>query len=261
MEQAEHRCGRCGRTLDDTLSTLALRGAAVPKLRAAPRAAAVSAAPAPIKPGPQSRLFQDDGAPKVIPFPARRRPDAKPRVRHPRPAPEGQGNLDFRPVQKAKQKTLSTTVDAVIHCDDEVAARVHRLIAAAFDAAIVVIGFGLFLLLFHLAGGLFTPNRTTLLAFAGALAVIAGGYGALPVIAGTETLGRRVAGIRLVTFRGFPPYRKQRLLRFLGAWLSNCIVVGLAWSLWDEESLTWQDHISGTFPTALAYRTRVFHQS
>jgi hypothetical protein len=35
----------------------------------------------------------------------------------------------------------------------------------------------------------------------------------------------------------------------LGSCLSVCSVVGLLWSLVDEESLAWQDHISGTFPT------------
>lgn len=258
MDEAEHRCGRCGRTLDDTLLPGdVVHGAAVPKLRTAPRRTAPPAPPAPIRPGAQSRLFQDDGTPKVIPFPRRPR-DGKPRERYSRPAPEGQGNLDFIP-QKAKSKTLATTVDAVIRCDIDTAARPHRAIAAAIDCSLVFIGCAFFLLAVLLAGGPLTPNRPTVLAFAGAFALIAAGYGVLPVIAGSETVGRRLAGLRLVTFRGLPPSKKERFYRFLGGWLSNSIVVGLAWSLWDEESLTWQDHMSGTFYTALASTRRVFH--
>jgi uncharacterized RDD family membrane protein YckC len=148
----------------------------------------------------------------------------------------------------------------VIHCDDPVAARLHRAIAAAFDWSMVVIGYGLFLLVFHLAGGAFALNRTNLLILAGALGLVAFAYGALCVIAGSETAGMRWTGLRLVTFGGFPPGPKQRLLRFAGSCLSVCTVVGLVWSLWDEESLTWQDHISGTFPTAPASGSRVFHR-
>jgi uncharacterized RDD family membrane protein YckC len=148
----------------------------------------------------------------------------------------------------------------VIHCDDPVAARLHRAIAAAFDASIVVIGYGLFLLVFRLAGGAFALNRTNLLALAGALALIAFAYGVLWAIAGGETAGMRWSGLRLITFSGFPPERNQRLLRLAGSCLSVCTAVGLLWSLWDEESLTWQDHISGTFPTAPASGTRVFHR-
>jgi len=55
--------------------------------------------------------------------------------------------------------------------------------------------------------------------------------------------------LRLTTFDGFTPEPRHRLLRMLGSCLSVCSVVGLLWSLVDEEGLAWQDHISGTFPT------------
>jgi hypothetical protein len=32
------------------------------------------------------------------------------------------------------------------------------------------------------------------------------------------------------------------------------------WSIWDEESLGWQDHISRTFPTPLEVETLTFHR-
>jgi hypothetical protein len=40
----------------------------------------------------------------------------------------------------------------------------------------------------------------------------------------------------------------------LGSCLSVCTAVGLLWLLVDEESLAWQDHISGTFPTLAVER-------
>jgi uncharacterized RDD family membrane protein YckC len=275
MGEAEHRCRRCGRTPDDALMPgAAVRGALATQLRPAPAETAiptVGRTPG-LRPAIQARLFQDETGSNLIQFPAqaetRRRREAespakagsKPRVRRLRPAPENQGNLDFRPAPKARQRTLPTTVDAVIHCDDPVAARVHRAIAAAFDWSMVVIGYGLFLLVFRLAGGALALNRTNLLVLGGTLALIAFAYGVLWAVAGSETAGMRWTGLRLITFGGFPPEPKQRLLRFAGSCLSVCTVVGLVWSLWDEESLTWQDHISGTFPTAPASGTRVFHR-
>jgi hypothetical protein len=37
-------------------------------------------------------------------------------------------------------------------------------------------------------------------------------------------------------------------------------MLGLLWSLADEESLAWQDHISRTFPTPTAADTLVFRR-
>jgi uncharacterized RDD family membrane protein YckC len=129
----------------------------------------------------------------------------------------------------------------------------HRSVAAAVDWAVVLMAYGLFLGVFfgvfHLLGGQFSFNRTTQMFLAGDLALIAAAYGFLWALAATETAGMRWAGLRLFTFDGFPPDLKQRLARFFGSCLSKCTVIGIFWPLGDEESLSWQDHISRTFPT------------
>jgi uncharacterized RDD family membrane protein YckC len=68
----------------------------------------------------------------------------------------------------------------------------------------------------------------------------------------------RWAQLRLSTFDGFPPDRWQRMVRFVASCLSRCTLLGLLWSLADEESLAWHDHISRTFPTPRDSRTLVF---
>jgi uncharacterized RDD family membrane protein YckC len=103
-------------------------------------------------------------------------------------------------------------------------------------------------------------NKTTVLVFAGTLPLLAFTYGLLWTLAGTETPGMRWAQLQLTTFDGSTPELRQRALRFAGSCLSLCTVIGLLWSLADEESLTWQDHISRTFPTPLASDTQVFHR-
>ena len=73
----------------------------------------------------------------------------------------------------------------------------------------------------------------------------------LYVLGGSETAGAHWVGLRLINFDGSPVNRHERGLRFLSACLSVCSGgLGLAWALADEESLTWHDHMSKTFPTA-----------
>jgi uncharacterized RDD family membrane protein YckC len=216
----------------------------------------------------QRPLFEDRPADNVIRFeqyrpvppePRRRKvPDpAKPRRSRNR-VPDAQGSLDFLPAVPDQPRTLGTTVEAVVICEAPVAAPLHRAIAAAFDWSMVLLAYGLFVIGFQLAGGHFVPGKTGLMLYGAALLLIAFTYGLLWTLARTETAGMRWAGLRLITFEGFPPEPQQRVLRFLGSCLSLCTVVGMLWSLADEESLTWQDHISGTFPTPLMSESQVF---
>ncbi len=171
-----------------------------------------------------------------------------------------QATLDFLPLSATAPRTLGTTVEAVISCEAPVATPLHRAVAAALDWSMVLIGYGLFLAGFLLAGGSFVFTKTNALVYAGTLPLVAFTYGLFWTIARTETPGMRWAQIRLITFDGFPPTPKHRILRFGGSCLSLCTVIGLLWSLADEESLNWQDHISRTFPTPLASETQVFHR-
>jgi uncharacterized RDD family membrane protein YckC len=136
----------------------------------------------------------------------------------------------------------------------------HRYLAAAIDWILVFLGYGLFLGAFWLGGGVFVLSRPNLLIFGGALLLVGFTYGLMFAIAGTETFGQRWTRLQIMTFDGFPPDRGQRLLRFAGACLSLCTVVGLLWCLADEEGLTWTDHISRTFPTPKEWDSQVFRR-
>jgi uncharacterized RDD family membrane protein YckC len=142
-----------------------------------------------------------------------------------------------------------------------VATTLHRAVAAALDWAMALIGYFLFLTLFFAMGGEFTWNRINLMVFAGALLLVGFSYGLTWALLGADSAGMRWAGLRLTTFDGFPLERKQRVLRFAGTCLSLCTVVGQLWCLADEESLTWQDHISGTFPTPRRVQAQVFRRA
>jgi hypothetical protein len=194
----------------------------------------------------------------VEPLPVK--PRQRPAARAPRrvqPVAEGQASLDFLPAAPTKPRTLSTTVEAVIYCDAPVAAKLHRAVAAAFDASMVVIAYGAFLVAFVLLGGQFTLNSTSLLVLGAVLPLLGMLYGLMWGWAGIDSAGMRWTGLHLLTFEGFPPDRRQRFERFAGSCLSLFTGLGLLWSLVDEEGLGWQDHISRTFPTPKALDQQV----
>ena len=224
----------------------------------------------------QGSLFWEKPAAKVIPFDsfqtapsgATPRPRASartgsktsPRTNSRRNILEGQGMLDFLPPAPPKPRTLGTTVEAVIYCEDPVASRSHRAVAAGLDWSMALLAYGLFLLVYRFCGGQFVLDKTSVLLIGSVLPLLGCLYGFLWAIGGKETPGMRWASLRLTTFDGFPPERSQRLMRFAGSCLSLCTVAGLLWSFADEESLTWPDHISSTFPTPRRMDSQVFHR-
>jgi len=231
-----------------------------PKTRAANLAGAV-----------QGSLFM----PNVIAMPNRGNPRApRPRTspsttttgtrpaarRTPRPPAEGQGEFEFFAPVQPKTKTLGTTVDAAIYCEAPVATPLHRALAATIDLTMILVAYGLFLLTFVLCQGEIIVDRPNLIIFGCALGLIAATYGLYWTVAGTETVGMRWTHLRLITFEGFPPDTWQRVGRLAGMCLSIFSVLGILWSLADEESLGWQDHISRTFPTAHELESRVFRR-
>ncbi len=241
-------------------STPVMMGAAAPRLQPVAQlhiqndreASAEQAAPD-LSRAYQKSLFDDR---KVLTFPQtappktqRARVETAQRPRKPRPAPEGQGQLDFLPPAPAKPRQLGTTVDAVIFCEFPVATPMHRAVAALVDWALVTIGYGLFVGVFLLLGGHFLFAKSGIAVFGAMFLLLGFAYGLMFAIAGTETVGMRAVRLRLTTFDGFAPDYRQRVVRFLGACMTRSTLLGLFWCLADEESLAWQDHISRTFPT------------
>lgn len=287
--EEESRCRRCGRRPGDSLNNefsarwtngaLATQMDSHPQVATENRPAELQAIPGQGRREPnmaravQGSLFWEKPVGKVIPFEsfpsgpaARPRPRsttqktaAKPAQRRSR-VPEGQGTLDFLPPAPPKPRTLGTTVEAVIYCEDPVATRLHRAVAAALDWSMVMLAYGLFLTVFALMGGQFVLTNTNIAMLGGVLPLLGCLYGLMWAISGNETAGMRWANLRLSTFDGDRPERRQRIMRFLGSCLSFATVVGLLWSFADEESLAWADHISRTFPTPRRVDSQVFHR-
>ena len=114
----------------------------------------------------------------------------------------------------------------------------------------IVIAVGLFLATFYFAGGRIVLTPQNLPFYLIIPAFIAFLYEYLWCVAGCDSPGMLWTGIRVVDFDGRKPDLWQRAMRLVGLGLGLCAAgVGLVWSLVDEESLTWHDHMSRTFPT------------
>lgn len=239
--------------------------------------------------GRQPSLFTGELSSNVIPFdsiPRAADPSSKPEPQHDSaaaaaarraPAPKAtarktpanrggsdtQGSFDLEYLPQAPQspRTLKTTVEAQIYCDAEVAAPMHRSVAAILDSAMIAIGCGIFVAIFQVFGGGIQVDRFDLAVLASGLILIALFYGFLFAFSNRETAGQAWTELRLINFDGLPPDRASRFLRFLGCWLSFCACgIGLLWSLMDEENLTWHDHMSKTFPTMREIDSTLFRE-
>jgi uncharacterized RDD family membrane protein YckC len=203
----------------------------------------------------QPSLFRDgSGAPKVIPIPtltpthspmreirSTRRVQTRTTAR-PRRVADSQQELEFQEAEAASDSRA---------CDAPVARPGYRLLAASVDASMILIGLGVFTVMLILAlGDTLVINRQTAPFLIAVGAVIALFYRSLWYFGNVDTPGMRFAGLRLVDFDGHPPDREQRGMRQVAGLLSLLAAgLGLVWALVDEESLTWHDHMSKTFPT------------
>ena len=170
---------------------------------------------------------------------------------------DSQASLDFLPPTTAPKK-LSTTVDAKVFCDAPVADVAHRVVASALDWLMVFLAFGMFLAAYTVLGGEIVLNKFNILMLVGMWVLIAFTYGVTWALAGRETAGMHWAGLRLITFDGFPLDGRHRGIRLLGSCISLCAGIAMFWPLADEEGLSWPDHISSTFPTPLSHETATF---
>jgi uncharacterized RDD family membrane protein YckC len=286
-DPGEERCVRCGRRLHAASPRPAPEsyqkgpesyqtGPESYQMGAAALAPALESLPGgvplPLKPPQtpeyQPSLFRDSAGPKVVPIPTLTpfRPPHQTQVRtHTarRAAPRSPGVRQTRRVSNSQTGVLQQTLGfaepsaevrersgEAIFCDAMVALPLQRVLAAAVDASLVTMGVGIFLAIFFLCGGEMSLNRQMLPLLLGVAAVFALFYRALWCLANGDSPGMRFAGLRLVDFDGRRPDRDQRILRQVAGLLSLLSAgLGLVWALVDEESLTWHDHISKTFPT------------
>jgi uncharacterized RDD family membrane protein YckC len=260
----DHRCRRCGRRLRmSPVYTGSSAAAPVLQYEAEPVLQYEAAgrlephrAPEPSAPRRsityQPSLFTSRELPMVVRFETIAPGSLPPSPRKPQPSAPRQRRRRVIPGQQALEFTHRSAkpADGVIYCDAPVAIPAHRAMAAALDASIIVMALAVFGVIFHLAGGTFLLNARTAPMFMGAAAGVVIFYRLLWCLANGDTAGQKWTRLRLVNFDGQTPTRAQRFYRTASGFLSLMAGgIGLLWGLVDEETLTWHDHISKTFPT------------
>jgi len=258
----EHRCRKCGRRLRNmpgyTGSSAAAPALSYDAHPLAPVSRTVLAEPAaecarkPITYQPS--LFSSRELPRVVAFESiapgvvespRRRTPATPARQRPRKVIAGQQNLEFAPATRS-----SRIQDGAIYCDAPVAVGSLRALAGALDAALVTAGLVLLCVVLQVAGCPVVWNLRNAPVYLVAAAGVMIFYRLLWCYANGDSPGMRWAHLSLINFDGQRPSRRQRFVRTASGFLSLAAAgLGLLWALVDEETLTWHDHISKTFPT------------
>jgi uncharacterized RDD family membrane protein YckC len=258
----DHRCQRCGRRWDDSNYRNGGASAASYSRTATARSLRYEQETAEAERAPeqtgrhrpyQPPLFStrvvsfESYAPESKDPKSRTRISFRPRAKRPIP---GQDSFAFDTVITQGQPPRKDPAPN-IGCDARAAKQVYRIVAAAFDFSLVIVSVSLFVGVFFLLGGRFILDMHSAPVVAGMAAAIYLLYELLWCFANSDTPGMRFADLRLIHFDGRPPNREQRLIRAASGCLSLFAAgLGILWAWVDEESLTWHDHMSKTFPTA-----------
>jgi len=123
-----------------------------------------------------------------------------------------------------------------------------RAMAAVVDSSLVLAAFSAITFEFVRHSHNLPEMRTAQLGAAAGLFLMSALYVGLFNAMGRGTPGMRYARIALSTFDGEIPTRKMRFQRFAATVLSVLPVgVGVLWSIFDEDRLTWHDRLSRTY--------------
>jgi uncharacterized RDD family membrane protein YckC len=126
----------------------------------------------------------------------------------------------------------------------------RRILAAAFDAAIVAAACALFAYIFcKMTPTAIRPPRFQIIGLViGLSALFWAAYQYLLVVYSGTTPGLLLARLQLARFDGSPASRRLRRWRVLASFLSAVSLgMGYAWVFLDEDSLCWHDRITHTY--------------
>jgi uncharacterized RDD family membrane protein YckC len=125
--------------------------------------------------------------------------------------------------------------------------------AAAVDGVCLLLAFAVVLGGFAFFGGRLIASKLDAFVCGAILTLLYTQYFSLFTMMGGATPGMMLAGLRLVSFDGATPEPRQLIRRSAAYLLSGGMAfMGFLWSFWDEDHLSWHDHISQTYITPIA---------
>jgi uncharacterized RDD family membrane protein YckC len=124
--------------------------------------------------------------------------------------------------------------------------------AAAVDAVCLMLSYAVILGAFAFFGGKIFASKFNAIVGGTIFALLYMQYFSLFTMMGGATPGMMLTGLRLVSFDGSAPEPRQLIRRSAGYLLSGGMaLMGFLWSFWDEDHLSWHDHISQTYITPI----------
>ena len=140
----------------------------------------------------------------------------------------------------------------------QVASLGPRFLAGLIDGLLLLLSAGLFAFIFRFAGGHLRLVPLNLAVMAAIATIFIWSYFGMFTALTASTPGQSWMGIEARNMEGWPPDRRESLLRAFGYLVSlSAFLLGFFWALVDGESLTWHDRISGTFLTPARQDVRV----
>lgn len=158
--------------------------------------------------------------------------------------------LDGLQFPSHQQASVALAADHV-ELPHQAASLAQRLYAGVIDCTLVAAAAAAGIA----AGYKFLPRlpltKPLLLAFGAVPVLLWAAYQYLFIMYGGWTVGMRVAGIRLSSFKGGTPRWRQRRSRVIALYFSTAsLMMGLLWVLVDVDMLCWHDRISRTYLTS-----------
>jgi uncharacterized RDD family membrane protein YckC len=192
---------------------------------------------------PQLSIFEvDPGAISTQPFPAAVEEPSAPEWMQPG-WPPAELEAEAQPDTAEEAASQPVRNSAIV----DLAPFSRRALSIMIDASLTLAAFFGIVMLAASVGVLHNPHTAALAAVVSFL-LVAAGYQALCSNLFKATPGMFYAGIGLCTVDGYVPDRAQRGTRLIALIISVMpLGLGLAWSIFDEDRLTWHDRLSGTY--------------
>lgn len=129
-----------------------------------------------------------------------------------------------------------------------------RFAAGLVDALILLMGAGLFALIFFIVGGRATLGPLNLAVFGSMATLFVLAYFGMFCALSSSTPGLLMMNLEFRSLAGGPPSLAESFWRAFGYLISGAsLMLGFAWALVDSDHLTWHDHISGTYITPIEH--------
>jgi uncharacterized RDD family membrane protein YckC len=128
----------------------------------------------------------------------------------------------------------------------------QRFIAGLADTLILLLGGGLFSLIFWIVGGHVSRNPLNLVVFGSIATLFVAAYFGIFTALSSSTPGLLWMNLEVQSLDGGAPSPQESFWRAFGYLVSIAsLMLGFVWAAVDGDHLTWHDHMSGTFITSV----------